>query len=288
LAVRVRDEWPLLRGLLRSLSGVCEEAWVLDDASETPMPLDILDELPSVTVLRADRWSGEGGRLGEGLERDSLLQRMKSASQCDWVLQLDCDERISAPRALVALAADLAVDGWVLPLIDYYITPEDADLEDLAEPGRVRNWFGPETRWTFCLFRLMPTTHISRGDVREPQGFAAGRVHETEACLVEHYGKSVSIAEWERKCDFYAAHYPVYREKWLARRGEAVHHGVSDFGTRLLRRDGDAFRPADAPAIYRFRVEPGLRAVIRRWLYGRLRLALWPGRRLSLRKVGHP
>jgi hypothetical protein len=270
LAVRIRNEWPLLRGLLASLAGACDEAWILDDASEDLIPPALLKMLPRVTVLRAERWSGEGGRFGEGEQRDHLLQRIKRGSTCGWILQLDADERLDRPRAVRELASRSDVDGWILPLVDYYITPEDEHVKDELDPGRVRSWHGIETRWTMCLFRTTRWLYVSRGDVREPQGLSRSRVARSSDCTIEHFGKSVSVAEFERKANFYVEHYPHYREKWMARRGGAVHAGVSDFGTPLVRRGDPAFSPAMAPVLHEYRVERGIRALGKRFAYGLL------------------
>lgn len=269
LAVRVRNEWDLLLGLLDSLRDTCDEAWILDDASETVAPREIYAALPRVVVLRAQEWSGEGGRLGEGLQRDFLLQRIRRGSRCGWVLQLDADERIARPDQLMELAVDADTDAWVLPLLDFYITPDDANATDRVEPGRVRKWFGPETRWTLCMFRPVRGIFVSRGVVREPQGFAPAKVRRTNGVIVEHYGKSVSVADWERKADFYIAQYPEYRAKWLERKGRAVHAYISDFGAPLLRR-GDAYSPDEAPSIYEYQACQGFSCTAKTLIYGRL------------------
>lgn len=268
LAVRIRNEWPLLEGLLESLAGTCHEAWVLDDASEEPIPSALTRLLPRVVTLRAEKSSGEGSKLGEGEQRDHLLQSIKRGSACSWILQLDADERLDRPAAVLELIEDARVDGWVLPLADYYIAPEDHALSDLVNPGRVRCWHGIETRWELCLFRATRWLYVSRGDVREPQGLAAKRVSRSSRCVVEHFGKSISVAEWERKADFYITHYPAYRDKWLARKGAAVHAGVSDFGSALLRRGDASFDPDQAPCIYEHAVDRGLRPAVKRVLYG--------------------
>lgn len=268
LAVRVRNEWPLVRGLLDHVGDLCDEAWILDDASDVAPPPDLGRSVKRVVLIRARNWSGAGGRLGEGLQRDHLLQRIKRASTCEWILQLDADERLANPAALRQLTDEREVDGWVVPLVDFYITPDDAEKVDNEAPDRVRLWFGIETRWTLALFRTVPRSYVSRGDVREPQGLVEKRVRETAVARIDHYGKAVSITEWERKVDFYVAHYPEYREKWLSRRGAAVHRGTSDFGTALVRRDDPDFDPCTAPVLHRYRVERGPRTIAKQLFFG--------------------
>lgn len=270
LAVRTRDEWDLLQGLLESVQGFCEEAWILDDASSEEAPDKTCTALPRVVVIRAASWSIEAGAMGEGLQRDYLLQRIKRDSACEWVLQLDTDERLSDPALMQSLVAASDCDAWVLPLVDFYITTEDKDRPIDDAPNEVRNWFGIETRWTLCLYRLSKGLYVPRGDVREPQGFARSRVRRSNSPLVEHYGKAISFTEWERKADFYISSYPHYREKWIERKGKAIHDHVSDFGTPLVHRASGSFAAEQAPSIYSYAVSGGLRALARSYLYGRL------------------
>lgn len=271
LLVRIRNEWELLRGLVESLAGVIDEVWVFDDHSDVPMPRDLMAGLP-LTVLRAREWSlaSDTGPVAEGRQRDRLLQEAKRASRCAWALQLDADERLSDPAALRQLAASAETDGWVLPLVDFYITPADAALSDARHPERVRSLFGPETRWTLAMFRLLPPLYVSRGDVREPQGLAASRVRRAPAPVIEHFGKSISVEEWERKVDHYVDRYPAYRDKWEARRGRAVHDGVSDFGAPLLRRGGATYDPDTAEVVYAYPCERGWKPALKSVLFGRL------------------
>jgi O-antigen ligase len=272
LAVRVRDEWTLLRGLLESVRGHCDEAWVLDDASAREAPRELWTALPRLTVLRASAWSG--GPTCEGLQRDYLLQRMKRECSCEWILQLDADERLNNIAALASLVTAKDCDAWVLPLVDYYITPEDEARSAQDAPDRVRNWFGVETRWTLCLYRPLDDLYIAHGVVREPQGFRSSRVQRTGSLLVEHYGKAISETEWERKVNLYISTYADQRTKWLDRKGKAVHHYVSDFGTPLLHRNDRSFMPSDAPCLHSYAPRNGIRHFAKTVLFGRLAQSL--------------
>jgi hypothetical protein len=51
---------------------------------------------------------------------------------------------------------------------------------------------------------------------------------------VKHYGKAISVEEWERTCNYYVHYFPRYAKKWAGRRGKAV-HTLSDFGRPLIK-----------------------------------------------------
>jgi hypothetical protein len=70
---------------------------------------------------------------------------------------------------------------------------------------------------------------------REPMGIT-GKI-ETKG-WVKHYGKAISVEEWEKTCDYYikyrgARSIPMFTAKWKQRKGKAV-HTKSDFGRRLI------------------------------------------------------
>ncbi|NCU33402.1 MAG: hypothetical protein EOM23_10865 [Candidatus Moranbacteria bacterium] len=60
-----------------------------------------------------------------------------------------------------------------------------------------------------------------------------------KAGYVKHYGKAISIEEWEKTCDYYINErgddqkFKTFKNKWLARRGKAI-HTMSDFGSELI------------------------------------------------------
>jgi hypothetical protein len=269
LSTRVRGEWSLLGGLLDHVAAICSEAWILDDCSQEPAPAYIASRDMPVHLFRAREWSLHGGTFGEGAQRDRLVHLIRESGRADWVLQLDCDERLCMTQDIQRVAELPDADAVVLPLVDYYITHEDSQDKDPAHPERVRSHYGPEVRWTLVLFRPMPRVYVDRGDARDPQGFDVSRVHYESTPVIEHYGKSVSVEQWEEKCRFYADLFPVYREKWLSRIGKAVHDDVSDFGGPLIRR-GKPFSASKMPSLYRYEAKRGMKASIKSLAYGRL------------------
>ena len=114
-----------------------------------------------------------------------------------------------------------------MKLFDYYITPEDVGLR-YSE----RKWLGPEYRNILMAFRNLPTLSYHAPDQREVGIGAQGRI--VTAGYVRHYGKAISVEQWEATCEYYSRHFPKYSAKWEARKGKAV-HVMSDFGNELIR-----------------------------------------------------
>lgn len=143
----------------------------------------------------------------------------------DWIIQPDADERI-----------DELPEGWetstgvVMKLFDFYITEEDVDLR-----YDERKWLGPEYRNILMMYRYTPSLRFEFHDQRIMR--LRGPQQVLRAGYVRHYGKAISVEEWEKTCDYYANEWPEpYASKWKNRRGQAV-HSMSDFGRPLIQWD---------------------------------------------------
>jgi hypothetical protein len=92
---------------------------------------------------------------------------------------------------------------------------------------------GPEFRMINMIYRNGPQISFNFQGQREMQ-LPGYRV--MNGGYVKHYGKAISVEEWERTCDYYAAHWTgAMRIKWERRRGKAVHSDMlSDFGLPLI------------------------------------------------------
>jgi len=64
---------------------------------------------------------------------------------------------------------------------------------------------------------------------RQPQVGGKGAV----GGLIKHYGKSISIEQWEETCKYYMKSVPVLADKWEKRLGKAI-HTKSDFDRKLI------------------------------------------------------
>jgi tetratricopeptide (TPR) repeat protein/2-polyprenyl-3-methyl-5-hydroxy-6-metoxy-1,4-benzoquinol methylase len=224
--LRVRNEADLIADTLDQMSRYCSGGiCVYDDASSDDTAA-ICRKHPSVLeVVGGKEWSTR--RLdAEYQNRAAVLEcGKKYAGEGDWFVYLDADERCEFDwKKLVAYPPD--VIGVKMKLFDFYITPDD-----VGAPYASRRFLGPEYRPILMAFRNLPSLSYSRPDQREVDLGIDGKV-VTDG-YVRHYGKATSIARWEEKCDYYAAHFPPYAEKWKRRKGKAL-HTASDFGAGLI------------------------------------------------------
>jgi len=226
---RVRNAGDLIGDTLDHLALFCSEVFVFDDASEDDT-VEVARCHPLVRqVLSAKEWSPDQQHL-ESVQRHILFEEAKRHAQNRWFLYLDVDERLEFDRDLVRAMPD-AVAGMAFRLFDFYMTPDDREPYRRGQPlTDLRQWCGPEYRDILMAFdreRAIFPPHEQC--VREPsvQGPVALVGH------ARHYGKALSVAEWDAKCAFYMRCFPRYAKKWARRRGQAI-HTRSDFGAELI------------------------------------------------------
>jgi hypothetical protein len=237
---RVRNESLILHDALDHVGGHVDAIVAYDDAS-TDCTLDILRNHPKVAlIIQNSSWESEiVERLSaETRHRGLLLQVARSRLKFDWTLCFDADERlIGNVRDFIGGASSKACNGVRVQLFDAYLTPDD---QTPFAPGKnllgFRRFFGPERRDILMLWRNLPRVQYRGLDAREPA--AVDQVITKFYC--QHYGKAISIEQWEETCDYYVKHFPLdtYGKKWLARKGNAIHQ-QSDF-SRPLFEWGDA------------------------------------------------
>jgi glycosyltransferase involved in cell wall biosynthesis len=224
--MKVYNEIELISDTLEHLSGLCDHMVVWDDVSDDGTR-DVIEEwaqthknLIAMFPERQhhSRVEAQGGTL-------QLLLEQAMTMAPDWILNIDADERVEMP---VEPLKDY--DAVRMRLFDFYITPHDETLE-----YHQRQWMGPEYRNILMMYRPFAGMHYGWLDQREMWGLP--RYFRTlNSGFVRHYGKAISVERWERKCDFYATHFPEpYRTKWERRRGKAIKHDMkSDFGRPLI------------------------------------------------------
>jgi len=219
---RIRNEACIIHETLDHFAKFCDLGVVVfDDASQDATPELVAGHPAVVDLIRNFKWNPKRPAL-EGQHRQMLLDRGRSYNP-HWFLYFDADERIEWDFK-VPKTADF--DAVAMKLWDAYITREDQH-----EIGCHRKWFGPEWREIVFLFRNVPKMKYGGYDQRNIAGFE----RPLKTGFVKHYGKAVSVREWEETCVYYQLPCwgPDYNRKWKARMGRAV-HTHSDFGHPLV------------------------------------------------------
>lgn len=222
---RVRNEEAIIRETLDHMSTFCDLIFVYDDYSTDKTP-DICNQHPQVAhVILGQSWD-KNRKRAEFENRKHLLNAATAwAEDDDWFVYMDADERIEFPwETLKELPA--TVIGIRMKLFDFYITPGDVN-KHYSE----RRFCGPEYRNILMAFRNLPTLDYSSPDQREVHLRHKGEVWNRG--FVKHYGKGVSVKQWEETCRYYANFFPKYSEKWKRRMGKAI-HTTSSFGFPLI------------------------------------------------------
>ncbi|MDP3701024.1 MAG: glycosyltransferase family 2 protein [Hylemonella sp.] len=231
---RVRNEDGILRDTLDHVGAFVDAIVAFDDAS-TDATREILRSHPKVAILiQSDHWEAgiQARLLAETRHRGLLLDVVRQRLPCEWIYCFDADERLVGDvRGFLTAAPRDECDGVRVSLFDAYLTPDDhAPLGPGNKLCDGRRFFGPERRDILMLWRNLPGVRFEGLDAREPTG-----VGQTVTYLrCQHYGKAISVEQWEATCDYYMAHFPAetYGRKWARRKGHAVHI-LSDFGYPL-------------------------------------------------------
>lgn len=200
---------------------------VYDDFSEDNTVEICRKHASILKVITGKYWDSNRARA-EYENRENLLKVTKEyAKEIDWLVYQDADERIDFDWAKLK-ELDKSVIAIRMKLFDYYITSED-----VYDNYSLRKWIGPEYREIIMAFRNLPHLSYTLPDQREV-GLGKEGIILNEG-FVKHYGKAISVEDWEKKCDYYSDHFPMYSEKWRKRKGKAVHNFESDFGRKLIK-----------------------------------------------------
>ena len=224
---RVRNESLIIRDTLDHLSGFCTGGiFVYDDCSDDDT-YKICKSHPAVKEIIKGAYWDDNRERAEFENRQMLLETAKIyAEPDDWFVYIDADERIDFDWDKIAGYNDDVI-AVRMKLFDYYITKEDVEKKYYE-----RLWLGPEYREIIMAFKNLEILRYQHPDQREVTLPPKGKIIDDG--FVKHFGKAISVDEWEKTCDYYANHFPKYSEKWKQRKGKAVHDGVSDFGNDLI------------------------------------------------------
>lgn len=227
---KVRNESFIVKDTLEHFSEFCDHLFIYDDAS-TDDTVEICESFPNVTVHRGTVW--DPNRFAAERDNRQVALQMAQDAGAEWIVCFDADERFVLPENWQGY------DGVRMQLFDFYITPEDVHL-----PYTERKWLGPEFRSILMMYRNLPGIKFDIPDQREMRLPSSARI--LNAGYVKHYGKSISVEQWEDTCTYYETHFPEpYKTKWANRHGKAIHTDMSDFGAKLIQwedRDRLGFR----------------------------------------------
>ncbi len=231
---QVRNEASILRDTLDYVSQFADAIVAYDDAS-TDESFDILRSHPAVAfIVRNSKWqTGVQARpMAETLHRELLLSIVRHHLNSAWIYCFDADERVIGDvRALLQQLKNTSVDAVRVGLFDAYMT--ETDHEPLGNGAPLldgRRFFGPERRDILMLWRNLKKFKFAGAIAREP----GGSTQAMTALLCQHYGKAISVSQWEDTCNYYVQNFPwdTYGAKWASRKGKSI-HASSDFGRPL-------------------------------------------------------
>lgn len=224
---KIRNEEAIIKSTLDNWSQWVDEFYLVDEQS-TDRTVEICKAHPKVKEIYVKSYVDEDRERAEWVNRQlALTLAQRRAGTGDWIVYFDADEHLYDfdIKALEGAAVACRV-------FDAYITADDVD-----KTWKAREWFGPEYRLIPFFFKNSPVLCFKEPDQR---------VMNFEGLLgasgdVKHYGKAISVEEFERTCDYYMG-WPKYQEKWAERKGKAV-HTLSDFNNKLIRWDqrGEGF-----------------------------------------------
>jgi len=220
---RVRNESLIIQEHLDAMAEYCTGGiYVFDDAS-TDNTVEICKKHPAVkAVIGVKEWDGKTElAIIEKEQRQALIQEAQKDNP-DWFVYLDADERLFYSFADLNDKYDVIVSR----LFDFYITEEDKDRPYNGDLVSMRRLCGPEYRDIVAIFKNQLKTKFTRKDSRSPEVTAYDR--KLFSGTIRHYGKAISVDNFEKRCDFYISRAPEYALTWEARKGKAV-HTESDF-----------------------------------------------------------
>jgi len=218
---RIRNEEGIIQNTLDHVAKFVDEVYVYDDAS-TDNTAEICENHKIVSeIFKNYTWdsSVNGRAKAEGIMRQTLYE-VAVRNGADWVYCFDADEYIEFNQT------DWKADSYFFRLFDFYITPHD-----IGEPYSNRQFMGPEYRDIPMLFWANNKIKFKS---RVPQNYGKAEF----GGYVRHYGKAISVEQWDKDCDYYSeirwkGKNEELQKRWKERKGKAI-HTESDFGRPLI------------------------------------------------------
>jgi len=222
---RIRNEELIIQDTLDHMDTFCDGIIVYDDSS-TDSTLDICKKHKSVIkIIENKNWSEDRLTAEYASRQELFLEAKRHLGEDDWFVYMDADERIvcDSLREMMRNA-----DVIAMKLFDVYITEDDKDKEYWE-----RNMVGIEYRIIPMAYRMSVAKGWKNRNQRECL-YDPAKSWVAISGYVKHYGKAISVDEWESTCDYYIKYFSKYSDKWAKRKGKAI-HDKSDFGTPLMK-----------------------------------------------------
>lgn len=225
---RIRNEQDIISNTLEHVSSLVDEIYIFDDCSTDNTIHECL-KFPKVKrIIQAKTWETNPHKrqILEGTQRQDIYN-IAIKNNPDWVYYFDADEYADFNDIDLE---DKRYDAYAMRLFDFYITQQDVDKKYIY-----RQFMGPEYRDIMTLFRPRPELRFYS---RVPQAHFMNIGHKG---FIKHYGKAISVKQWEETCDYYINFLyekqpgnSTISEKWKKRKGKAI-HSKSDFNRELIK-----------------------------------------------------
>lgn len=218
---RIRNEELIIQHTLDHVAKLVDRIYVYDDCS-TDNTVAICEAHPAVEkIIKGTQWANttQGRSIAEGILRQAVYKEAVKGG-ATWVYCFDADELVEF------VDINFTTNAYYFRLFDYYITKKDENKNYLK-----RKYIGPEFRDIPMLFKVKPEILFTQ---RIPKGIDQAHF----GGFVKHYGKAISVEQWEQACDYYSnirwkGKNKQLQQRWSNRKGKAV-HTVSDFGRELI------------------------------------------------------
>ncbi len=233
--IREKNESLILNDTLEELEKVVDGFIVLDDNSNDDSVKIARRHKKCLAIIQHTKTVGGDRSMEESIHRELLLKVARLYNP-KWLFYQDADERLDGPenvrKFLLENLENDRILGIRVSLFDAYMTKEDSSPYISGKLYNFRKKFGQERRDILMFWKNIPeATFMDFQDQREPNRIPSDKV--VTKFFIQHYGKALSVEQWEETCEYYCKYFPQYAEKWAARRGKAIHENKSDFNTTL-------------------------------------------------------
>ena len=233
--IREKNESLILEDTLTELEKIVDGFILLDDNSDDNS-IEIAKKHPKCLAIIKNSKTITGNRsMEESIHRELLLELAKTYHP-QWIFYQDADERVENPvdvrNFMLNNINSPLIEAISFSFFDAYMTKNDSQAYHSGSLFNFRKLFGPERRDIVMAWKNNPDiTFMTRADLRVPDHIDPSKT--ITKFYVQHYGKALSVEQWEETCDYYIKHFPQYAEKWQARKGKGIHNTKSDFNRPL-------------------------------------------------------